>query len=210
LENLPSGAYASACSSHRAQAQVPEFFSHAASMSRIARHAPAAARHLIHAPIYGPKQPSPPLRATPRRLLPPAPVARHQSEATAGSSLQAPVHAVVHLKLHMELPFPASPFPFLGRRSPATLRRRNCNILATPPPRRRRTIPGHSQNEPRPRFPPQLKLKLSSSPTGELASMFLLRCQALPPSPPPVSRTPPGHSATQPSPSGSLFLLRMS
>jgi hypothetical protein len=110
----------------------------------------------------------------------------------------------------MELPFPVSPFPFLGRWSPATLRHRNCNILATSPPRRSRTIPGHSRNEPWPRFPPQLKLKPSSSPTGELASVFLLRCQALPPSPPSVSRTPPGHSAAQPSPSGSLFLLRMS
>jgi hypothetical protein len=50
LENLPSGAHPSACPSHRARAHVLDFFSHAASMSRTARHAPAAARHLIPAP----------------------------------------------------------------------------------------------------------------------------------------------------------------
>jgi hypothetical protein len=50
LENLPSGAHPSACSSHRARAHVPEFISHATSMSRTARHAPAVARHLIPAP----------------------------------------------------------------------------------------------------------------------------------------------------------------
>jgi hypothetical protein len=51
LENLLSGAHLSACSSHRARAHVPEFFSHATSMSHTARHAPAAARHLILAPF---------------------------------------------------------------------------------------------------------------------------------------------------------------
>jgi hypothetical protein len=50
LENLPSGAHPSACSSHRARAHVPEFISHATSMSHTARHAPAVARHLIPAP----------------------------------------------------------------------------------------------------------------------------------------------------------------
>jgi hypothetical protein len=50
LENLPSGAHPSACPSHHARAHVLDFFSHAASMSRTARHAPAAARHLIPAP----------------------------------------------------------------------------------------------------------------------------------------------------------------
>jgi hypothetical protein len=50
LENLSSGAHPSACSSHRARAHVPEFISHATSMSRTARHAPAVARHLIPAP----------------------------------------------------------------------------------------------------------------------------------------------------------------
>jgi hypothetical protein len=109
----------------------------------------------------------------------------------------------------VEPPFPAPPFLFLSRKSPATLLRRSYDILATPPPHRSRTTPGHCQNKPRLRFPPKLKLKPSSSPTGELASVFLLRCRALPPltSFCVTQATRALNLGAQPGPSGSLFLL---
>jgi hypothetical protein len=112
----------------------------------------------------------------------------------------------------VEPPFPAPPFLFLSRQSPATLLRRSYDVLATPPPHRSRTTPGHCQNKPRLRFPPKLKLKPSSSPTGELASVFLLRCRALPPltSFCVTQATRALNLGAQPGPSGSLFLLRRS
>jgi hypothetical protein len=109
----------------------------------------------------------------------------------------------------VEPPIPAPPFPFLDRRSPATLCRRSCDILAMPPPRRSHTTPSHHRNKPRPRFPRKLKLKPLSSPTGELASVFLLRCRALPPltSFCVTQTTRALNLGAQPGPSGSLFLL---
>jgi hypothetical protein len=97
-------------------------------------------------------------------------------------------------------------------RSQAALRRRSCDVLATLPPRRSRTTLGHRRNKPRPRLPPKLKLKPSSSPIGELASVFLLRCRALPPltSFCVAQATGALNLGAQPSPSGSLFLLRRS
>jgi hypothetical protein len=146
LENLPSGAHLSACSSHRARAPVPEFFSHTASMSRIARHAPAAARHLIPAPSA--VRSSPALHSV---LLHVASFRQHRSP---GISLKPPPARAVSSSSPRHRPPQAAHGATLPRVAVSVSRSPESSDAAPPELQR----PSHAASSPKPHHPrPQSK-----------------------------------------------------